>query len=170
MKPEPRLVRVCRISRGRLLIISEKLRVKIVERIAHRAPDDAFGIDVHDRWQNFGHGQHGRLRRGIGLREADRRDENANATRSDEMIAVVSARLRGAQAPPPAGDGALAIANFRFDKSIGRGAAMCRRGRLRSTESATSPALFAPVVHCAEEVTEPRCALSTCRVSLMAAD
>jgi hypothetical protein len=48
-------------------IVTKELRVKIVERIAHGAPDDALGIDIDYRGQDFRHGQNGWFRSRISL-------------------------------------------------------------------------------------------------------
>src|SRR5882724_10905347 len=46
---------------------TEELRIKIVERIAHGASNDAFCIDIHYRRQNLRHSQNGWFRSRIGL-------------------------------------------------------------------------------------------------------
>jgi hypothetical protein len=50
----------------------------------------------------------------------------------------------GAHAPPRAGDGALAIANFLPITHFGEGAEMCTRGRMRSPDY--PPKAFNPVI------------------------
>jgi len=37
-------------------IVTKELRVELVERIAHSAPDDALGIDIYYRRQNLRNG------------------------------------------------------------------------------------------------------------------
>src|SRR5436190_1651993 len=58
------------------LIISKKLRVKVIKRIADGPADDAFGIDVYDGGKDLRHSQNRGFRRRIsrwrgggGLRE-----------------------------------------------------------------------------------------------------
>ncbi len=46
-------------------ISAEELRGKIIERIAHLAPDDSLGIDVDHRRQNLFDRQDGGLSRGF---------------------------------------------------------------------------------------------------------
>jgi hypothetical protein len=45
------------------------LSVKIFNRIPHRSPNDSLGVDIHDRGQNFRHGEHGWFRRRVALRK-----------------------------------------------------------------------------------------------------
>src|SRR5690242_17398596 len=40
---------------------AEKLRGKIIKRVANLSPNDAFGVDVHDRRQNLRDREHGGL-------------------------------------------------------------------------------------------------------------
>ena len=49
------------------VVVAEELRVKIFNRIAHRAADYALSVDVHDRRQNFRDREHRWFSRGIGL-------------------------------------------------------------------------------------------------------
>ena len=70
MKPEPRLCRVWRISRGRTRLVAEELRVKILKRIAHRASDHALGINIDHGRQDFRHRQNGWFRSRIGLAQS----------------------------------------------------------------------------------------------------
>ena len=48
-------------------IVAEELRVKILNRIAHRALHHAFGINIHNRRQNLCHCQYRWFRSRIGL-------------------------------------------------------------------------------------------------------
>src|SRR4029450_4217603 len=48
-------------------VVTEELGVKIVERVAHGALNDALGIDIHYRRQNLCHSQNGWLRSRVGL-------------------------------------------------------------------------------------------------------
>jgi hypothetical protein len=48
-------------------IVTEELRVKIVERVAHGALNDALAIDIHYRRQNLRHSQNSWFRSRIGL-------------------------------------------------------------------------------------------------------
>jgi hypothetical protein len=48
-------------------VITEELRVEIVEGIAHGASNDAFGVDIHHRRQDLRYGQDGWFRSRIGL-------------------------------------------------------------------------------------------------------
>jgi hypothetical protein len=69
-------------------IVTEELGVKIVERIAHGALNDALGVDIHYRRQNLRDSQNGWFRSRIGLWETwrCRRDHQERRDRADSTI------------------------------------------------------------------------------------
>src|SRR4051812_33410153 len=50
---------------GTAAVVTEELGIKIVERIANGATQNALRVDVHHRGEDFGNGKNGGFRRGI---------------------------------------------------------------------------------------------------------